>query len=610
MHMKHDLYLDRFVILISSVLLVLSLPGCDQSTGSGSAASTETSTTAYAASWSYASDSPIFEVDSYATSLTISGLETGQKIYLAKTNTSASASISSSNARYVTNGSGLTLSTAETASSSSGTGSSPGLPVSSAAVTNFVAPVNLSPSNFTKSVSLGRSVSAAVTSVTPLELTVDTTTKDIYVDQDENISSFTQETATLRAEGTYCNVWVVNDNFSTDGTSSGEQIDSSLALALADTFDAIYPMIRTVFGDESENLYAYSSGSVSEIAMATYDDTGTYENGSSENQKVNIVVYDIANDYSTSSGSSTGIVGYFYNKDYYYNTGTTLSSMNGYKIIDYSNAGKYFYIDAYYAVDYTDAVFSTLAHEFQHMINWGIKAMDHDLDPSTWYNEMLSMLSEEIMRDSLGISYDDAPEARLPFFERCYKDNGIEYRSTSSYTTLLSYANSYAFGAWAVREFGGAQVISAMARNSYVDMDSVVRGINSVNGTSYDAEDLLRMYAEACIFSDTDLGMPSFNQQAEETLTYSGSDTSYTYPVEALDLWNLADIFTSDFTDTYTSSTYYKYDGPKLYGYNAAYEIRPYGMTLVDVGTATDDSVTLTFTSNGSSAQHLYVMVQ
>lgn len=566
-------------------------------------------------------------------------------------------------------------------------------------------------------------------------LVVDSTTKAIYVDQDSNISTFSKETTTLRAMGTYCNVWIVSDNYTSGSSSSGEKISSSLAKTLAEKFDAIYPMVRKIFGDESEKIYLYNSSTfasstssaslsssdtttatssdtwtyessspvyeigsdissitisglssgqevylaktntssseavsssysryvsegsgltlstaesssdqtgsgsgspkssitnfvapvdlspsrfakgsrsarsastISEVSMSDYDDTGSYTVNGTSYQKVNIVVYDIGNDYTASSGSSTGIVGYFYAKDYYYSSSTTNS------VIDYSNVGKYFYIDAYYAVDYTDTVYSTLAHEFQHMINWGVKDMDQGLDPSTWYNEMMSMLSEDMMRNYLGLDYDDAPEDRLPLFERCYKDNGLEYRSTSSYLTLLSYANSYAFGAWVLRQFGGVQVLADMSSNAYVDMSSVVHAVNSVNGTSYDAEDLLKMYAEACIFNTTDssYAYPTFNQAAAETLSYSDDSTTYTYPLEALDLWNLADLFTSSFTSSYSNTTYYKYDGPELYGYNAAYEIRPYGMTLVDVGEVTDSTVTLTFSTNGSGTEHLYIMVQ
>lgn len=534
---------------------------------------TSTTSAGTSVSWSYTSSSPVYEIGSDVSTVALSGDDlSGKTIYLAKTNASSSA-VSASYARYVTGAQNITLTDAETDSES---------------------PVPSGP--------------GSAASVTQLSLSVGSTTKSVYVDQDSDISTFAAETATLRACGTYCNVWVVSDCY-TSGTASGEKIDSAIAESLASKFDAMYLMIRNVFGDESEKICLYSSGSVTEADMSDYDDTGT----SSAGRKVNIVVYDIGNDYGSSS--SSGIVGYFYAKDYYRNTGSALASSSGYKVIDYSNCGKYFYVDAYFAVSYTDMVYSTLSHEFQHMIDFGVKDMDKDLSPSTWYNEMLSMLSEDILQSSLGINasdYDDSPENRLPMFNRCYKDCGLEYRSSSTYYEILSYSSAFAFGAWIIRQFGGVPVIAAMSSNDYVDTDSVTAAVNSVNGTSYTMEDLLKMYAEACIFSDTTLGMPTFNRSrtlsASDAYYYSAG--SYGYPVCAVDIWNLDDIFSSDFTGEYKNTTYYKYDGPELYGYNAAYSIRPYGMTLVKIGTASADSATITLSTTGKSSEHLYLFVQ
>lgn len=579
------------------------------STGTTTSGTTTTASTS--ASWAYSSSSPVFEVDSDVSSVSVSGLTSGQTIYLARTNVS-STTIGSSYARYVSAAANVTLSSGDSSSSSSTSGFSGGSGSGTAPV-HFIAPVALRPSQFTRMSSSARTAAlSASAAVTPLTLTVGTTTKDLYVDQDADISTFAAETATLRATGTYCNVWVVSDNFTT-GTASGEKIDATIAQSLADKFDAIYPMVRNVFGDESEHILLYDSGSITTDAISNYDDTGTYTVNSTSGDKVNIVVYDIGADYSSSS--SSGIVGYFYAKDYYKNTGSALSSTSGYKVIDYSNCGKYFYIDAYYAVSYTDTVYSTLAHEFQHMVNFGVKEIDKNLSPDTWYNEMLSMLSEDMMQSYLGLNtsdYDDSPEDRLPLFERCYKDVGLEYRSSSTYLTLLSYSNSFAFGAWIARQFGGANVIAAMSSNNYVDTASVVAAVNSVNGTSYTMEDLLKMYAEACIFSDTTLCMPTFNTSqtldSADSLYYTSE--SYGYPISSIDLWNLGNMFSTSFTSSYSSSTYYKYTGPYLYGYNAQYEIRPYGMTLCKAGTTTSATATITLSTTGSSNERVYIMIQ
>jgi len=126
-------------------------------------------------------------------------------------------------------------------------------------------------------------------------------TKRIFVDNNTDISNFVQKSATLRAVGTYCYVWVIDDFYSS--TAGENKVDSAIAQKYADAFDKMYPMITNVFGNESDKIYYYSGW----YNMENYSSTGT---------KINIVVYDIGNDYSLSKEDKCGILGYFYAKDY------------------------------------------------------------------------------------------------------------------------------------------------------------------------------------------------------------------------------------------------------------------------------------------------------
>ena len=189
---------------------------------------------------------------------------------------------------------------------------------------------------------------------------------------------------------------------------------TSIAETFRDKFEAFYPIETYVFGNESNKLInpLASTNKVSEAAiydMASKSDTGT---------KINIVLYDIGADYNKSS--QCGVLGYFYSKDYF----TKLTNSN--TVIDYSNQGKYFYIDAPYAAskvkdsdgktqDTLATTISTLAHEFQHMINFGVKNIEKDLSPDTAYNEMLSMLCEDMLASQLGLDDDESVKSeRLP----------------------------------------------------------------------------------------------------------------------------------------------------------------------------------------------------
>ena len=164
--------------------------------------------------------------------------------------------------------------------------------------------------------------------------------------------------------------------------------------------------------------------------MNKVSDTGTM---------INIVIYDIGNDFAKATSGT--IVGYFNSKDYY-----------APGIANYSNSGKYLYLDSYFTSCIPAMTYSTLAHEFQHMINWNMKHIQKGLKASTWYNEMLSMLFEDMMQKSLGIKDSYTPKNRLATFENYYRYSGLEYNNSA---TLVSYASVYAFGAWLVREFGG-----------------------------------------------------------------------------------------------------------------------------------------------------------
>ncbi len=113
-----------------------------------------------------------------------------------------------------------------------------------------------------------------------------------------------------------------------------------------------------------------------------------------ESDEITILLTDINNDNS----SNGGVVGYFWAKDNY-----TQSTVAG------SNERVIFYIDSVmYANNDSDGdgnadnyweniIYSTLAHEFQHMINFYQRVAKRGLATETWYNEMLSAAIEDIV---------------------------------------------------------------------------------------------------------------------------------------------------------------------------------------------------------------------
>ena len=632
--------MKRAVFFVAMVIAVLF---CSCSTDIDNATDEVTE-----ASWNYSSSSPVYEVGSAITSLTISGLTSGtNKIYLVKLNP-GSSSIYASNSGYISATTGVSTSSSSSASTSlaqveanlaSGTLVSSNS-TSSTPIVNFIPPQQLNPldvaeeltgsrtitkNSSSDSMSSSRSVSS-VSASTTTTTTANTeysvgSTKKIYVDQDSNLSSFDQEDATLRAVGEHCYVWVVDDYYAS--SASGDCVDSTIAQEYADLFDEMYPMITNVFGYESDEMLNYANGSISTTDMSACD-TGTM---------VNIVIYDIAKDYSASSGSTSGIVGYFYCKDYY-TSDTTLSSSSGYSVINYSNKGKYFYVDSYYANAYLNVTYSTLAHEFQHMINFGMKDITYSLSPSTWYNEMLSMLCEDMMQDKLGIDDDDSPKYRLATFNQYYYISGVsEYLSSSTSYALISYSTAYAFGAWLCRWYGGANLVNKIMTNSSADTTSIASAVSSVTGTTMTFTQILEEYMKSLIFQDTTLAQPTFNQDASSgtfytAVTYTDSSSTYSYPMTAINLWDSDYSWASSSSSnpggtgsgntpgshstSSSSSTSTTVTGPALLscGSSGRTTIRPTGFTLHTVGTASSDTVTITISPASSSTEEMFIMVE
>jgi hypothetical protein len=219
--------------------------------------------------------------------------------------------------------------------------------------------------------SVSRSLGAEYSSI-PTVYIVDSSKKKFWT-QDEN-EHFTQINTTLRAAGTYSNVWVADANYDNSSQPNNDnKITTAQAQALAQKFDTIYQKETPVFGFE------YGGG--------FFNGTNSDGNGGVDGDpKIQILVYDIFGDYKI--GQDGGVFGYFWAGDEFK---TGAPELEGGK----SNEAEIFYIDAHFTDLVPNAIYSTLAHEFQHMINFNVKYLSaaNKKLTATWYNEMLSMLA-------------------------------------------------------------------------------------------------------------------------------------------------------------------------------------------------------------------------
>jgi len=582
---------------IYALFILISLFGCSFSTEkvdennfpSFPSSSTEATTT-YAYS---ASSSPnIIEIDSDVSNICISGVPKGKIIWLTKTNPT-SKQISESLTRYVTTAKNISLSK----------------PISLArAVTDdlnneiltqcrsLCLNAELSP------ISQSRTVTNDLNTLETVEVKDYSIgdSKSLYVDIDSNLKLFLQKQAKLRAKGSTCYVWVVDEKnilgeekYWTDQATlplkdNNEKINSEIAQKIADNFDKIYPMVRNIFGNESDKIIAQQNliYNYEDFDLNSYCDTGT---------KINIVVYDIGN--NNSKDPSNSAIGYFHTKDYYY------------KCANFSNGGKYIYIDSYYAANKTGLVYSTLAHEFQHMIDFSIKTIGSkgSLISSTWYNEMKSMLCEDVMKNYLkeinsDFTDDESPFQRLPMFCRHYYDVGLEYR-TGGNNEYYSYANNYAFGAWAARNYGGLSFIKKIATNNYVDLDSITTAAGDT------IENMLKKYSAACVINKEGFGFQKSVTQTDDTIN------GYSFPLDSINLWGLRELLIDSYKTYKTAnssdiSAIFSFEGPVSFTYNSQNALRPYGFTLTNVGTATDSEVILNLNKTTENSHKTYIIIE
>ena len=395
-----------------------------------------------------------------------------------------------------------------------------------------------------------------------------------------SFTDYEKKTAKLYAktDNVYC--WVIEDDKNPwiSTTEKGE-VTAEIADKYSNKMQEIYKYITEVFGPLPENMIYSPNGSFDDCVKRPMTDLST------TGIKINIVIGDIFSDNTNEmAANDNGVMGMVCQKDLY------ASGVKGKDtIVDASNSGNYFYLDSYWAVKDEKEAFSTMAHEFQHLIGFGLKYVEYALEYDSYYlTEMLSMLTEDMMQEYLEVSDNNVSLARLPLFNGYYFLLGLNEFSQDEYIAI-AYANSYAFGAWLSRQYGGTKLIHEMALNKYVGIDCMVNAVNTVTDKDYSYLDLLRKYTQALVFTNTDYAYPTMNKDAETSITYNG----YTYPMKAIDLWHLDDRL------QVSSNPSVKYDGPQYFSSSSGYKLPPYGFTLHKLGTVDADanSVTLTLSA-------------
>ena len=336
--------------------------------------------------------------------------------------------------------------------------------------------------------------------------------------------------ATLRATGQYGNIWIMNENFTTRPRGNGKLITSAQAQTIAGKFDLIYPVETNLLGFE------YGGGP---------DGDG----GMDSDPKIQILFYDIVDNTGTVKAG-----GFFWSKDHYSKEVNDTWSIK-------SNQAEMFYVNASTVNTATDYVYSILVHEFQHMINFNEKSVKKGISSSTWFNEMLSMMTEDVVLPLIGIAANSQyhpTQQRMPVFIETYNQTGVTEWNTLE---LSSYAKGYAFGAYLLRNYGGPELLQKILANNLNNIESITSVLDEFS-TGMDFEQALTLYSEAMIFSG--LYMPDGIRSFDKTVT--GTVNNVTYTAYGFDIWNM---------ERYSSSI----KGPLVFDLTPI-NMRPYSLSV------------------------------
>ncbi|MCK5153099.1 MAG: peptidase M30 [Spirochaetales bacterium] len=339
------------------------------------------------------------------------------------------------------------------------------------------------------------------------------------------------------------NIWVADDCWEIGGDRK-HLVTTEMITALEEKFlktgldNDIYDWVTTILGPE-------------------WGDTG-YSNLIATNNEITILLNDIDNDDSDNGG----VVGYFWGANNYTDT---VSGFPG------SNERIMFVIDAVmYASPSLDGysvapgpgwtenlfwpkiVFSTLAHEFQHMIHFYQKnfVANAAAFTETWINEMCSMLIEDFLADKTGvegprgvsplIGTAGSPgnsEGRLPIFNQYLTNNLIITSNFGGNDPHYSdYSVSYAFGAWLARNYGGVEFLNRVVSSPYANKEAIEYAVQAYTGGTESFERLLQRWGAAIFLSDkTEApGLYQYNSGGWFTSAINGNN----YNLGSINLYN------------------------------------------------------------------------
>lgn len=442
----------------------------------------------------------------------------------------------------------------------------------------------------------------------PAEFIEGTTRKYFWVEaKDENGNSvFVEKPATLQAIGKYSYVWIADENYNPASSDDRDNIlTAAQARLIRDKFDGtstveagnrdgIFMNVSTIFG------YEYGGG-----------DESVNIGGRDGDQHISILLYDI--DFDHSREQTGGVFGYFWSKDFYLQEQLNSNLKTNYAEI--------FYLDVHFADAYPEDIYSTMAHEYQHMIHFNMKNVRLGKNSATWFNELCSMVAEDLVLGNIGLDpVRNGPQSRLAVFAYHYAESGVSDWLDDD-EVLKSYAGAFAFGAYLARNFGGAAFFHELLHNDKVNEAAISAAMATLsvdgspdNGLGFDQE--LMRYGEALVLTEVPASerLRSLNRQVTSTLavfptTDPASNTeadTISYTALPINLGTLQQYNLN--TEKTISNTY----GLRTYHPLYSTSLQPYGNSIHtrDSWANIPGEMTIILEAPGDSAVKYYLIVR
>lgn len=349
----------------------------------------------------------------------------------------------------------------------------------------------------------------------------------------------------LKKVGKYCLIWC----------EDGLDVSDELLTKLQESFDKVYPVETALFGTCSDY---------------TVKDTEQFITKANDKIYINIVKM---SEYSKNIGGFFSTVDMYkasyideLNKEGPYNYKTNEARMF---CINYSAEPSF--------VDDMDGCISVLIHEFQHMLRFICDNIVKGIDTDEWYNEMMSLLAEDIFSGYLGLKIDSTAITRLEFF-KLFTNWGVSCWNISDFFLWqASYSVSYAFGSYLLRNYGGADFLAALTDfntagtgKEVINNAFIKLGLRNKEGEPLSFDDVAADFHQICIYTskeDADKGHLSLNREVK----FNVGDISFTAP--AINLLEDRGVMPFPYSDVITSEQYSR---------NLLY---PYGFILSDLST-------------------------